>query len=72
MALGERQRMLEEEFDDERPMNALPSDSVINDVFRYETAAQKKFDWALQKLLESQQRRQKAQTPVSLQGPTDQ
>jgi hypothetical protein len=29
----------------------------------HEAAAQKKFDWALQKLLESQQRRQKAQAP---------
>lgn len=53
-------------------MHALPSDYVINDIFRYETAAQKKFDWALQKLLESQQRRQKAQAPVSVQLLSDQ
>jgi len=34
--------------------------------FFHEAAAQKKFDWAQQKLLESQHRRQKAQAPVSV------
>jgi hypothetical protein len=59
MALEKVQRMTEEEVEDSYPMNALPPDSVINEVFRCETAAQKKFDWALQKLLESQQRQRK-------------
>ena len=66
MALEERQRMTEKEFEDYHPMNALPPDSAINDIFRYETAAQKKFDWALQRLLESQQRRRKAPAPLSV------
>jgi hypothetical protein len=57
MALEARHRMTEEEVEANQPVNALPPDS--NDVFRYETAAQKKLDWALQKLLESQQRRRK-------------
>ncbi len=71
MALKARHRMTEEEVEDANPKNALPPDSVLNDIFRYETAAQKKFDWALQKLLESQQRRRKAQSPVSVQVPSD-
>jgi hypothetical protein len=33
------------------PYAALPPDSVVNDILRYETAAEKKFNWALQKLL---------------------
>jgi hypothetical protein len=44
----------------------------MNKTFRYETAAQKKFDWALQKLVESQQGRRKAQAPVSVQLLSDQ
>jgi hypothetical protein len=66
MALEEVPRMLEEELEDSRPTYALPSDSVVSDILRYETAAEKKFDWALQKLLESQQRRRKAQVRVSV------
>ena len=39
----------------------------MDQILRYDRALQKKFDWALQKLLESQQRRRKAQAPVSVQ-----
>lgn len=63
MALKETHRITEEEFEDSLPTNALPSDSVINHIFRYEAAAQKRFDWALQKLRESQERRQKTEAP---------
>jgi len=66
MALEEGRRMIEEEVEDSYPTHALPPDSVVNDILRYETAAQKEFDWALQKLRESQERRQKAQAPVSV------
>ena len=66
MALEKVQRMTEEEVEDSYPKNALPPDSVINDILRYETAAQKKLDWAQQKLLESQQRRRKAQAAASV------
>jgi hypothetical protein len=66
MALKERHRMTDEEVEDSYPTHALPPDSVMNDILRYETAAQKKFDWALQKLSESQERRRKAQEPVSV------
>jgi hypothetical protein len=44
-------------------MDALPSELALNKILQYETVAQKKFDWALQKLLESQQRRRKVQVP---------
>jgi hypothetical protein len=66
MALEGAPRMLEEKLDDSLPTHALPSDCVVNDILRYEAAAQKEFDWALQKLRESQERRQKAQAPVSV------
>ncbi len=66
MALEEVPGMLEEELEDSRPTYALPSDSVVSDILRYETAAEKEFDWALQKLRESQERRQKAQARVSV------
>jgi hypothetical protein len=72
MALEGGRRMIEEEGEDSSPTHALPPDSVVNDILRYETAAQKKFDWALQKLLESQQRRRKVQAPVSVQVSADQ
>jgi hypothetical protein len=39
---------------------------VVNDILRYEAAAEKRFDWALQKLLESQERRKKAQATVNV------
>ncbi len=41
----------------------------MDQLLRYDKALQKKIDWA-QKLLESQQRRQKAQTPRGLIYPT--
>jgi hypothetical protein len=43
----------------------LPSETDMNRILRCEQAAQKTFDLALQKRLESQQRRRKAQEPVS-------
>jgi hypothetical protein len=53
-------------------IHALPPEAAMNKTFRCEQAAQKKFDWALQKLLESQQGRRKAQAPVSVQLLSDQ
>lgn len=47
-------------------MHAIPSEAAMNKILGYEKAAQKKFDWALQKLLKSQQRRQKDGAPVSV------
>jgi hypothetical protein len=46
--------------------HALPPEAAMNQILRYEKAAQKKFDWALQRLLESQERRRKAQAAVSV------
>jgi hypothetical protein len=43
--------------------NSLPPEVTMNKILRYERAVQKKLDWALQKLLESQQRRKNSQTP---------
>ena len=54
MALEDDTAEARREFEDSCPTHALPSDSVVNDILRYEAAAEKKFDWALQKLLESQ------------------
>jgi hypothetical protein len=45
----------------------LPQEDEMNQLLRYDRALQKKFDWALQRLLESQQRRRKAQAPASVQ-----
>jgi hypothetical protein len=39
---------------------ALPWEEDLDRILRYDKALQKKFDWALQRLLESQRRRQKA------------
>lgn len=41
--------------------HALASDEVLRKIFRYEKTAQRKFDWALKNLLDSQRRRRKAQ-----------
>ena len=48
------------DYDDAR---ALPREEDMDQLLRYDRALQKKFDWALQKLLESQKRRKKAQAP---------
>ena len=45
---------------------ALPAEGDMDQLLRYDRALQKKYDWALQKLLESQERRQQAQVPVSV------
>ena len=52
--------------DDYEAARALPAEGDMDQLLRYDRALQKKFDWALQKLLESQQRRRKAQAPVSV------
>lgn len=57
----------DEMVEDHFAENALPPEQAMNKILRYEKAAQNKFDWALQRLLESQQRRQKAQAPASVQ-----
>ena len=52
--------MLKKKEDDYHAAHALPQEDDLDQILRYDRALQKKFDWALQKLLESQQRRQKA------------
>ena len=59
--------MLKKKADDYHAARALPQEGDMDQILRYDRALQKKFDWALQKLLESQQRRRKAQAPVSVQ-----
>jgi len=49
--------------DDYYAAHALPPEAAMNSILRCEKRAQKKLDWALQRLLESQRRRQKAQMP---------
>lgn len=46
----------------------FPQEDDLDELLRYDKALQKKFDWAQQKLLESQQRRQKAQAPPERSG----
>jgi hypothetical protein len=58
--------MGEGELEDYHAIHALPLETNMNKIFQYETAAQKKLDWALQKLRESQERRQKAPAPLSV------
>lgn len=50
----------------------LPDESDLDQIVRYDRALQKKYDWALQKLLESQERRRKTQTPGGTQVPAGQ
>ena len=47
-ALDLRLRMGEEEVEDYNAMHALLPEDAINKIFRYEKAAQRKFEWALQ------------------------
>jgi hypothetical protein len=49
-ALDLRLRMGEEEIEDYHAVHALPSKPYMKKILQYETAAQKRFDWALQKL----------------------
>jgi hypothetical protein len=65
-ALDKRLLMGEGELEDYHAIHALPLETNMNKIFQYETAAQKKLDWALQKLRESQERRQKAPAPLSV------
>jgi hypothetical protein len=64
--------MLKQKADDHNAAHALPEEDDMDQILRYDRALQKKFDWALQRLLESQQRRRKAQAPVSVQVSSDQ
>ena len=48
---------------DYRDACVLPQEDDLDKLLRCDKALQKKYDWALQRLLESQQRRQKAQAP---------
>jgi len=57
----------DEMADDYYAERALPPEPAMSKILRYETAAQKKLDWALERLLESQQRRGKAREQVSAQ-----
>ncbi len=59
--LADRQKI-----DDYQAARALPAEGDMDQILRYDRALQKKFDWALQRLLESQQRRRKAQVPASV------
>ncbi len=43
--------------------NALPPEAIMNKILRYERSVQRKLDWVLQKLSESQQRRKNSQAP---------
>ena len=43
--------------------NALAPEAIMNKILRYERSVQRKLDWVLQKLLESQQRRKNSQAP---------
>ena len=68
--LGEMFRSLaitEKKRNDYHDARALPQEEEMDQLLRYDKALQKKYDWALQKLLESQQRRRKAEAPVSVQ-----
>ena len=56
-------RIAEEMKKDYYAAHALPSEATMNSILRCERRAQKKLDWALQRLLESQRRRRKAQMP---------
>ena len=56
----------EKRRDDYDAARALPAEGDMGQLLRYDKALQEKFDWALQKLPESQQRRRKAQAPVSV------
>ncbi len=52
----------QESVEDHYAENALPPERVMNKILRYDRAVQKKLEWALQKLLESRQRRENSQT----------
>jgi hypothetical protein len=64
--------LLQKKVDDHHAAHALPEEGNMDQILRYDRALQKKFDWALQRLLESQQRRRKAQAPASVQVSSDQ
>jgi hypothetical protein len=61
-----RSLMIKKKEDDYYAARALPQEVDMDQILRYDRALQKKFDWALQRLLESQQRRRKAPAPLSV------
>ena len=56
----------EKQRHDYEAARVLPGEVEMDQILRYDRALQKKFDWALQKLLESQERRKKAQATVNV------
>jgi len=58
--------MDERRRDEYRAAHAFPGEGDMAQILRYDRALQKKFDWALQRLLESQARRKRAQPPADI------
>src|SRR5271157_5501796 len=59
-------RLADERYSDHLAYHSLPPEEVMDKVLRYESRVQKQLDWALQRLLECQQRRK---TSRATQGP---
>ena len=55
--VGAGARLADERYSDHLAYHSLPPGEVMDKVLRYESRVQKQFDWALQRLLECQQRR---------------
>jgi len=53
-------RLADERYSDHLAYHSLPPEEVMDKVLRYESRVQKQLDWALQRLLECQQRRKSA------------
>jgi hypothetical protein len=51
-------RLASDRYSDHLAYHSLPPEELMDKVLRYESRIQKQLDWALQKLLECQQRRQ--------------
>jgi hypothetical protein len=51
-------RLSDQKYDDHLAYHSLPPGEVMDKVLRYESTVQKQLDWALQRLLECQQRRE--------------
>jgi len=62
----------EKQLQDYEAARALPGEGDMDQLLRCDKALQKKFDWAMQRLLESQQRRQKGQASASVKVSSDQ
>jgi len=53
-------QLADDRYSDHLAYHSLPPEEVMDKVLRYESRVQKQLDWALQKLLECQQRRKSA------------